>query len=488
MPGQFYQFQVEAVGGDGTVTGSIGIYTFLALPVGPIVAPPIDMTIPTTIYSAYSFLVSGANPVVYGATISSFDPKRVSPVYGHLQTVAGDPVVGARIGTLNHPEYGVTFSDSNGDYHMLVNGDGTTSITIDHPSFLSVQRKTQLQWNVGIRIPTVVMTVRDPKSTPIDFTASVTQVAVGSASTDADGTRQPVFLVPPNVQPVMHLPNGTTAPVTNGHIRMTEYTVGPTGPQAMPADLPPTSEYTYALNVELDEAAQAGATSVTFSSLATLYVDNFLNFPVGVGVPTGSFNVVSGNWVPTNNGVVIKILSVSGGVASIDVSGSGVAASSATLTTLGITNDELTFLAQTYHAGKTLWRMTLPHLSPWDGNWGVYPSTGSTFPNAGVAPNNPPFGCQRSGSIIECEKQLVRESIPIPFTGLTFNYNSQRTPGWIASHPIQLNVTGSQIPSNLQSVTVLWSVAGQQFEQTITPPTPNLVVPLTWGGTDFVQP
>jgi hypothetical protein len=47
-------------------------------------------------------------------------------------------------------------------------------------------------------------------------------------------------------------------------VRATEYTVSESGPDAMPPTLPPTSGYTYAAELSVDEAIAAGATSVEF--------------------------------------------------------------------------------------------------------------------------------------------------------------------------------------------------------------------------------
>src|SRR3712207_7796914 len=41
------------------------------------------------------------------------------------------------------------------------------------------------------------------------------------------------------------LPDGTLQPTGTLNVRATEYTVGPSGPKAMPAPLPPNSGYTY---------------------------------------------------------------------------------------------------------------------------------------------------------------------------------------------------------------------------------------------------
>jgi hypothetical protein len=120
--------------------------------------------------------------------------------------------------------------------------------------------------------------------------------------TDSDGTRQAVLLFPAGVTAQMALPDGTTQPLPSLNVRATEYTIGPNGPQAMPGELPPTSAYTYAVELSVDEALAAGATSVAFSTPVQNYVDNFLNFPVGMAVPTGYYDRVKTAWVPSEIG------------------------------------------------------------------------------------------------------------------------------------------------------------------------------------------
>lgn len=125
-----------------------------------------------------------------------------------------------------------------------------------------------------------------------------------------------------------------TQPLTTLSIRATEYTVGANGPQAMPAELPPTSAYTYAVELSADEAMAAGATEVRFSSPLPFDVDNFLGFPIGTTVPLGGYGV----WVPADSGKVIKIVNVTGGLADLDIDGDGISDGGAALAALSITD------------------------------------------------------------------------------------------------------------------------------------------------------
>src|SRR5262249_26078376 len=149
----------------------------------------------------------------------------------------------------------------------------------------------------------------------------------------------------------------------------TEYTVGANGPAAMPAQLPPSSGYTYAVELSVDEAVAAGATDVQFSQPIYTYVENFLHFPVGGIVPVGYLDRQRGVWLPSTNGRVIKILRITNGLADLDTNGDGAVDDVATLAALGATDAERQRLADLYQPGQSLWRVPITHLTPWDHNW-----------------------------------------------------------------------------------------------------------------------
>src|SRR5205823_2286158 len=163
--------------------------------------------------------------------------------------------------------------------------------------------------------------------------------------TDGDGTRQATLLFPQGTAATMVFPDGSTRPITGLSVRATEYTVGPNGPNAMPAELPATSAYTYAVEFSVDEAKSAGAIDVRFSSPLPFYVENFLGFPAGTRVPLGSYDRTRGVWIPAASGWVIKILSVTGGLADVDIDGDGLADGPSVLAALSITDAERRQLA-----------------------------------------------------------------------------------------------------------------------------------------------
>jgi hypothetical protein len=136
------------------------------------------------------------------------------------------------------------------------------------------------------------------------------------------------------------LPDGTVEPLSTLNVRASEYTVGNNGPNAMPGALPSTSGYTYAIELSVDEALAVGASRVDFDRPLPLYVDNFLGFPVGEVVPVGWYDRDQAAWIPSDNGRIIEIASISGGRANLMVSTDGLIASAAQLAELGITDAE----------------------------------------------------------------------------------------------------------------------------------------------------
>ena len=223
-------------------------------------------------------------------------------------------------------------------FDLAVNGGGLLTVKYEKTGFLEVQRQERVPWQDYCLVPDVVMIGHDSRVTHIDLNANIPiQVARANSATDSDGVRQATLLFRQGTTAMMVLADGSTQPLTNLHVRATEYTVGPNGPATMPAELPATSAYTYAVEFNTDEAVAAGARNVLFSQPVINYVENFLNFPAGTIVPAGSYDRGEGRWVSEDNGRVVRVLSITGGVANLDVTGNGQPAGDADYAALGIT-------------------------------------------------------------------------------------------------------------------------------------------------------
>lgn len=137
----------------------------------------------------------------------------------------------------------------------------------------------------------------------------------------------------------------------------------------MPAPLPANTQYTYAVDYSTDEGLAANAKAIRFNKPIYHYSENFLGFSAGSGIPAGYYDRTLHAWVPIQNGAVVKVLSLSNGLAQLDVNGSGSPAPDDWKQAMGITDAELGYLAQRYQPGQTLWRVPVPHFTFLDYNW-----------------------------------------------------------------------------------------------------------------------
>ena len=454
------------------------------------VAPPLDATATTGLARSTEFLYTGLDPIQKGVAPGTIDAKRAAVLRGRVLDRAGNPLSGVSVSVHDHPEFGGTLTRADGMFDIAVNGGGQLTIQYEKGGFLSAHRRSQVPWQDFALVPNVVLVQLDPQVTTIELSSGPASVARGSVVTDADGTRQATLIFAEGGTTAnMELPDGAVLPAqARLHVRATEYTIGPNGPRAMPADLPPTSGYTYAMELTADEAITAGATKVTFDPAVIYYVENFLGFPVGLIVPVGFYDRVKAAWIPSANGRVIKVLSVTGGTAELDTNGDDVADDAAILGALGVTDAERQKLTTLYAAGQTLWRVPITHFTPWDCNWpyGPPPDAGPPPVPAPVGPDGPNGptdpDCQH-GSIIECQNQVLGESVGITGTPFSLSYRSDRVPGRKAAYTLDIALSGATVPASLRRIDLEISVAGQMFTQSF-PAAPDQRHSFSWDGKD----
>ena len=319
--------------------------------------------------------------------------------------------------------------------------------------------------------------------------------------TDSSGTRRATLFIRQGTAASLAFADGSTQPITTLSVRATEYTVGANGPAAMPGPLPPTSAYTYAAEFSADEAEAAGATTVRFSQPVIQYLENFLGFPVGIEVPEGGYDRTTGLWVAADNGRIVKLLSVTNGLANLDLDGSGQPASATALAALGVSDAERGQLATLYAVGQTLWRVPIPHFSAWDSNWGFGPPPDATPPPPPPPPPppNPPDGAgdadagpecsqnsppdEQPGSIIGCLRQTLGEEVPVTGTPFRLRYASDRVPGRVATKTAPVVLSGATVPASLKRIDLSVEVGGQHITETF-PAAPNQTTTFTWDGKD----
>ena len=450
------------------------------------VAPPVDNTVATTISHATEFLYIGSNPIQTGVAPGTIEAKRAAVLRGKVTGPDGAALSGVKITILKHLEYGYTATRTDGMFDMAVNGGSWLTVQYEKDGYISVQRQVDVPWQDYAWLPDVVMIRYDSKVTTIDLTAGhPMQAARGNPVTDGDGTRQATLIFPEALTALMDLPGGKMQSLTSLSVRATEYTVGPNGPKAMPALLPPTSGYTYAVEYSIDEAVAAGAEDVRFNKPVISYIENFLNFPVGGIVPVGYYYPKEGTWIASKNGRIVMILGINNGLTDLDIDGSGVAASATALASLGITDAERQQLAILYQPGQSLWRVTIPHFSPWDYNWPFGPPANAEAPKmpepkTGDLLDDP--SCS-SGSIVECQNQILGESINITGTPFSLHYGSDRAPGRLAARALEIPISGATVPASLKRIELEISVAGRLFTQSFSA-APNQRYTFVWDGQD----
>jgi RHS repeat-associated protein len=470
---------------DPTATPGAGPVSVSTQPLPRGCASAVDLTGATGFYESVRCLFEGNDPVQKGVAPGTITPERVAVLQGRATDKSGAPLEGVVVTVLHGAQYGQTVTGAQGTYDLAVNGGGQVTLTFAKQGFIHVQRQREVEPRRFAPFPEVALLAREPVAGTVALDAMQgPQLVRGTEQKDDDGPRAHAVVFQPGTKAMAQMPSGEGIPLSNLSVRLTEFTVGERGVAAMPGDLPPTSAYTYALDLTVDEAEAMGAKQVRFDPPLVNYTDNFLKFPAGTSVPVGYYDEDKGAWEPSESGVVIAIVGISSGRAELDVTGDGRADGEDKLTPYGITADELALLAEKYQDGQSLWRTRTPHFSQIDLNWGT------TLPADGVEPpadseTRGPEDCRSSasGSIIGCEDQTLGEVLPVAGTPYALHYQSERMQGRHDTREIEITLSGKSVPKSLRGieleVTVLGQVTRQHFD-----PAPNLKHVFRWDGRD----
>jgi RHS repeat-associated protein len=459
-----------------------------------LVAPLLDPTGATPLAKAIEFLHKQPVGIQVGVAAGTIKEDQAALVSGRVTMPNGEPLSNVTVSFANAPEFGSTRTRVDGRYDLAVNGRPNFALRFEKALYFSTDRTISVPWNETKTVEDVILKHADKVATTVSLGAGSMQEAESAFSEDEDGKRQVVVMVPPNTTADVQLDDGSSVPLDNMKLRMTEYTVGESGPAAMPGPLPPTTAYTYAVEISADEAiAQQSATSVKFNQALPVYVDNYLNVPVGQRVPAGYYDKEKAAWVSAENGLVVGVKDVVGGMARLDADGDNDADTTDLALLDNPSTQELTLLGARYKSGESLWRVPVRHLTPWDFNWPKGPPPCETQQGIEVCPapggsgasaNTPICGSTRSGSIIGCEGQSLGETLPLAGTPYTLNYDSSREPGYAGQRQIKLSLTGPKVHSRLIAVEIAISIAGQRNFWKVDSPSPNTTALFTWNGLD----
>lgn len=522
--------QLSPVASDGTLGQTVSVVVqgtpaeSALLPDPSTLAPALRTTEVNTLYDLTDFLYKSSPQIQMGMPADTIAPEQAALLVGKVLDKQNNPLPGVKISIKDLPVYGHTTSRIDGQWDLVVNGGRSFVINYEKAGFLPVQRQVQVKWQDYGYLPDVVMIPLDTRVSFINLsdTSKDFQVHQSSYNQDADGKRRTTILFPKGTTASMVLPDDSEQALTQLNVRATEYTVGANGPETMPGELPPASGYTFAAEFSVDQAIAAGASTVTFSQPVVVYEDNFLNFPVGVVVPVGSYSRASASWTPEENGRVIKILAIANGKASLDVRGDGVAADAAALAELHITDAELAQLATLYTAGDSLWRVQNSHFSPWDYNWpygprpcpgGAYTCSPPTLEPIIIAslkelegPPKPPDNPDNTicpGCFIDVQNRAVGESIDLVGVPFNLNYYSgyagsalmasggDNSGGGTGSQPrdteIRVNLTGDKPAASppITKVTAEMKIAGRTLTKSFSGGLPaDYYTTFKWNGHD----
>lgn len=450
-------------------------------------APPISIDLPTDLGSSTSFLYTGDNPIQTGVTPGTIEMTRAAVLRGHIYTREMQALSGVLVEVMNHQELGHTLSRADGGYDLAVNGGGPLVLEFSAGGYLPAQRKVTVPWQDFQDVEDVALVPLDPSVTTIStFSNDPMQVARGSVVSDADGVRQDTLMFSAGTTAIITLSTGIAQTLNTYNVRSTEYTLGDSGPEAMPGELPPTSGYTQASEFSVDEAMAVGAKEVGFSHPVVSYIENFLNFPVGVPVPVGYYDKSQAQWVAADNGLVLTVLTSTGGLADLDIHGQGIPATPAELAALGVTDPERAELALLYPSGQSVWRIMVTHFSSWDRNWGFGPPDDAEAPTGTPTPepDEDKQDCQ-GGSVIGCQNQSLGEILRIAGVPFSLHYLSSRMPGYSASRTLSIPLSGPTLPGDPgpTAMQLEVSIAGHVTRRSFTP-VPNFRTSFTWNGTD----
>jgi RHS repeat-associated protein len=426
-----------------------------------------------------SFGLDYADLMPADATIAAYDEKRFAIATGVVQGHAGEPLAGVGVAVLNRPELGTAFTDADGRYSLPVEGGDVLTLVFSKHGLLNAHRQVRVDWNTVAIADTVILIPVDDSATTIVPDGDPSHVFVHHSSevTTERGTRSATMVLTGDTRVYAQTGAGEVE-LPSFELRATEFDK----PEAMPAHLPPSSAFTYCVNL-----TASGLENVRFSKPVTVYVDNFLGFDVGTDVPAGSYDYRMATWMPSEDGKVVRLLDLDGDgiVDALDADGDGLADD---LDGDGSYSDEVLGLedAGRFTPGATFWRVNISHLTPWDFNWPWGFGADDILPN----PKSGPFtdgkrNCDQSvdaGSYAECQGRVLHENLPIPGTDLSLHYASDRTAGY--ETVIVVPASGATVPASLKQIIVKVKIAGREMETTL-PPTSKQVATFSWDGKDY---
>ncbi len=231
----------------------------IVLPPDPsTIAPELDKTVVIPLATATEFLYTGSHPIQTGVVPGTIEFKRAAVLRGKVTDRSGTALSAVTIAVLQHPEFGSTLTRSDGKFDMAVNGGGLLTMSYEKEGYLSAHRQVQTPWQDYRWLPDVVLLPLDEQKTTLDLTApAAMQIAQGSTVSDEHGTRQACLLIPQETAGSIGFARWHNTSLLSAHCPHHGIYRWGRSSTAMPAVLPPSSGYTYALEYSADKALAA---------------------------------------------------------------------------------------------------------------------------------------------------------------------------------------------------------------------------------------
>src|SRR5690606_10672646 len=246
----------------------------------------------------------------------------------------------------------------------------------------------------------------------------------------------------------------------------------------------------YGLELSVAEAEALEATGVRFSQGVSLYLQNFLELPVGTPVPLGYYDRTEASWQTAKAGRVIEVLDIDidsdsdsdSGVAMLDIDGDGEAEDNDVLEALDITRSERQELAAYASPGESFWWGKVEHFSPWNVLLPVTAPPGASVPTArGFSSRRLEEPSRRGLAMVETQASV--QSLGIVGTPYSLRYQSDRSLGYGPGLELVVPVIPETVPDGLELAASIVDGAGQRFTAAFEPE-PDQAHVVEWDGRD----
>ncbi len=406
---------------------------------------------------------------------SAYKTDRYSLVRGTVLDDNAVPLEGVTIAILDTPEFGSTTTDQSGEFTIPVNGGLHVTVRAELAGYASSQRKVEVFWNDIVMMETIELVPIDPVQTQVYFNGDPNNIMVHN--NHADGQTLVMVFTGDNLA-IGTTPEGDTVPTDTLVVSGTHYKDA----REMPAELPPTTEFTYCAEFRAE-----GYEDVQFEKPVFVWLPNTYGFAVGTPVPLGFYDRSIGKWIPRDNGVVVELLDLNGdgAVDAVDATGDG---EPNDLNGSGLFSDEVLGLDQVDEAqpGTIYWRLLVDHFSPGDPNYPGAPANASPpdadNPNPDTPDNQPDNDNPSKDPSVDVRSRVLHHDVGLPDTDLMLHYASSWAPGYAV--PISIPVSGPEVPDSLNNIVVQYSLAGKLIEE-LLPGEANQSVTFFWDGLDF---